>query len=169
MPKPFPYCPICQSEMKPGELSYNSCSSQSCNYVQYENPTPVVAAIVEYEKDQVILAHNTMWPPGWFGLITGFVEKFENPDETVIREVKEELGLDAEMQGFIGHYTFKRMNQLIIAYHVTASGNIVLNDELDEFKVVPFSGAKYWPAGTGYALKDFLEARGYRPELKPFS
>lgn len=164
----FEYCPKCRSLMRQEEGEYNQCTSQDCNYSQFMNPTPVVAAVVEYDDSQVILAHNALWPPGWMGLITGFVEKHENPDDTVLREVKEELGLDAEMGSFIGHYTFKRMNQLIIAYHVKASGVITLNDELDEYKIVPFDSVKYWPAGTGYALRDYLITRGYNPQERPF-
>ena len=167
----FSYCPKCRTEMAIGDLGYNYCQSESCNFVQYSNPTPVVAAIVEYGKDQVVLAHNRLWPPGWFGLITGFLEKHEHPDHCVVREVKEELGIDARISSFIGHYSFKRMNQIIIAYHLEADAaqDIILEDELDEFKLVPFDRAEYWPAGTGYALKDFLESRGYEPVLKPFS
>jgi len=165
----FKHCPVCTSSMSLGKLGYNYCTN--CDYVQYQNPTPVVAAIVEYGVDQVIVAHNRAWPPGWFGLITGFLEKHEHPDECVVREVKEELGLDVSLESFIGHYSFKRMNQIIIAYHVKADAaqDIILEDELDDYKIVPFSKAKYWPAGTGYALKDFLNSRGFEPELKPFS
>lgn len=105
--------------MAPGPQNYNTCSSDSCSFVQYENPTPVVAAVVEYGEQQVVLGHNKMWPQGWYGLITGFVEKYEDPSYTVVREVKEEIGLDSEIVDFIGHYTFKRMNQLIIAYHLS--------------------------------------------------
>jgi len=137
--------------MEVGVEGYNYCKSKECNYIQYLNPTPVVAAVVEYENEQVILAHNTLWPKGWFGLITGFLERFEHPEEAVVREVKEELGLDAALESFIGHYTFERMNQIIIAYHLKASGEIKLNDELDEYKIVPFQDVQYWPAGPGYA------------------
>jgi hypothetical protein len=72
--------------------------------------------------------------------------------------------------GFIGHYTFERMNQIIIAYHIkTEVEPIILDDELDDYRIVAFDKARYWPAGTGYALKDFLERRGFNPEMKAFS
>ncbi len=164
----YKYCPSCKSDMEIGAEGYNYCKSDDCSLVQYLNPTPVVAAVVEYENEQVILAHNALWPAGWFGLITGFLERYEHPEESVIREVKEELGLDATLESFIGHYTFKRMNQIIIAYHVKATGEIILNDELDEYKVVPFNDVKYWPAGTGYALRDHLLSRGFQPEERSF-
>ncbi|MEL6123552.1 MAG: NUDIX domain-containing protein [Bacteroidota bacterium] len=164
----FHYCPLCTSPLKDGAQGYNYCTSQACNYVQYQNPTPVVAAVVEYGTEQVVLGHNRSWPQGWFGLITGFLEKHEHPDECVIREVKEEIGLDVELKGLIGHYTFKRMNQIIIAYHVQGSGEIILDDELDEVRVVPFSLVKYWPSGTGFALRDHLVSRGFSPTERPF-
>lgn len=164
----FIYCPKCKSDLQPDHLNYLACSNHQCNFVHYENPTPVVAAIVEWEKDHVILAHNAAWPEGWFGLITGFLEKHEHPAEAVVREVKEELGLEAKVESIIGHYTFERMNQLIIAYHLTATGKITLNEELDEYKNIPFEKVSVWPAGTGMALKDFLESRGYNPVMRRF-
>jgi NADH pyrophosphatase NudC (nudix superfamily) len=164
----YQHCPTCKSALKINAEGYLECSSKSCKYMYYNNPTPVVAAIVEYKENHVVLAHNKLWPPKWFGLITGFVEEYENPNDTVIREVKEELGLDAQIENFVGHYTFKRMNQLIIAYHVSAIGEIQLNDELDDYRIVPFHKVKTWPAGTGKALKDFLERRGFQPEILQF-
>ena len=155
--------------MAPGPLNYNTCTSPSCNYVQYENPTPVVAAVVELGHERVVLGHNKAWPKKWFGLITGFVEMYEHPDETVVREVKEEIGVESRIESFIGHYTFKRMNQLIMAYHVKASGEIILDDEIDEVKIIPFSEVQYWPAGTGYALRDLLVSKGFEPKERSFT
>ena len=166
---PFTYCPKCRSEMAPGPQKYNTCTSPTCNFVQYENPTPVVAAVLEYGHEQVLLGHNQAWPKKWFGLLTGFVEMYEDPAEAIVREVKEEVGLDATLESFIGHYTFKRMNQLIIAYHLKAEGEIILEDEIDEVKIIPFEKVQYWPAGTGYALRDHLKSRGFQPIERSFS
>lgn len=165
----YQYCPLCKSNLGLGTDGYTACQNQDCTFTHYQNPTPVVAAIVEYGKDHVILAHNVKWPPKLFALITGFLEKHEHPDECVIREVKEELGLDAKIESFIGHYSFNRMNQLIIAYHVTATGKITLQEEeLDDYRIVPFEKVRTWPAGTGHALRDFLRGRGYDPVEMPF-
>ncbi len=168
MNQTYSFCPNCKSSMTIKDDGYNHCNSPDCGFIQYENPTPVVAAVIEYGEKHVILGHNRAWPKKWFGLITGFLEKHEHPDECVIREVKEEVGLDATIESFIGHYTFKRMNQVILAYHVKAEGDIILDDELDEVKIVPFEEVKTWPAGTGRALNDFLTNLGYEVEEVPF-
>ena len=167
--KAYQYCPTCTSKLEMGQEGYMQCSSSDCRFVFYNNPVPVVGAIIEYGEKHVLLAHNTLWPPQWYALITGFLEAGEHPDEAVLREVKEETNLDAEMGSFVGHYTFRRMNQIIMIYHVKASGEIKLNEELDDYKLVPFDEVKTWPAGTGRGLRDFLRSQGYDPIEVPFS
>jgi hypothetical protein len=51
------------------------------------------------------------------------------------------------------------MNQLIIAYHVVATGEIKLNHELDDYKRVPPDELVPWGAGTGEAVADWLKGR----------
>lgn len=160
------FCPICASPLEPAELSGHRrlrCAAPDCGYIFWDNPVPVVAAVVEHDG-ALILARNAAWPPKMFGLVTGFLEPEEHPEDGVVREVKEELDLDAEVGGFIGLYPFRRMNQLVLAYHVTAGGPITLNEELAEYRRLPPEQARYWPASTGWALKDWLESRGYRPQ-----
>jgi NAD+ diphosphatase len=141
--------------------------SASCGFVHYDNPTPVVAAVVEHDG-MVVLAHNRAWPKAlssFYGLITGFLERAESPEQCALREVKEELDLDGASATLIGAYAFPQMNQVIIAYHVPATGTVTLNEELDDFRHVPLHECKVWPAGTGLALRDWLRSRGIDPPL----
>ena len=69
---------------------------RTCGYVHWNNPLPVVAAIVEYEG-KILLARNAAWPEGMFALITGFLENGETPEEGIAREVLEETSLQAEI------------------------------------------------------------------------
>ncbi len=169
--KPFQFCPQCGQplqEQHHGGLDRQACADSRCGYVHWDNPVPVVAAVVEHEGG-IILAHNKLWPMRFFGLITGFLEKSDpSPELAVQREVMEELGLVATGAHFIGHYPFPRQNQIIIAYHVPAEGEIVLGDELDEWRRVDFDKVAFWPAGTGFALRDWLRTRGYDPQPMPW-
>jgi NADH pyrophosphatase NudC (nudix superfamily) len=162
----FAFCPRCAAPLVDRVVDQEprrACSA-NCGYVYYDNPTPVVAAIVEHEG-AVVLAHNRGWPSrSFFGLITGFLERGESPEQCVIREVKEELNLEGTNPTLIGVYGFERMNQVIIAYHVPATGTISLNEELDDYRHVPYERCRYWPAGTGFALRDWLRSRGYEPQ-----
>jgi NAD+ diphosphatase len=85
-------------------------------------------------------------------LITGFLEKGESPENAVLREVKEELGLDARLESMIGVYTYLEQNQIIIAYHVSAEGEIKMGDELAEVRSIPPQKVRPWPFGAGPAV-----------------
>ena len=165
--KPYRYCPQCGGPLTSGEhggFARMGCATPGCGFVHWDNPVPVVAAIVEHQGE-IILARNKLWPMKFYGLITGFLEKNDpSPAEAAVREVKEELNLDGSGATFIGHYPFERMNQIIIAFHVPATGEIVLGEELSEYKRIAPGSARYWPAGTGFALRDWLRLQGHDPQ-----
>lgn len=153
------YCPHCATpldEREDGGLVRPACPA--CPYVYYDNPAPVVAALVEHEG-AVVLARNKGWPEKWYGLVTGFLERGETAQQGVLRELKEELDLDGEIVSFIGVYHFFEMNQVILAYHVRAEGAITLGDELADYKRVAPEKLRPWPLGTGHAVRDWLAAR----------
>ena len=155
----FTYCPKCSHALIKADLEgvpRVHCPHPGCGFVHYDNPTPVVAAIVQRDDD-VILIQNKGWPGTWFGLVSGFLERKEDPATAVLREVDEELGFKAELQSLVGVYGFPEMNQVIMVYHVVVSGDVVMGDELEAFKVVPISKLIPWQMGTGQAVKDWLE------------
>ncbi len=137
---------------------------QSCDFTHWNNPTPVLAAVVEYQG-QILLARNAAWQHKMYALITGFMEAGEKAEEGIAREVKEETNLDVSEVNLIGVYDFQRMNQVIIAYHVVAAGDVILSPELVDYKLFAPQSVKCWPAGTGYALADWLKTRGIEPQF----
>ena len=164
---PYRYCPMCRSEltnaMRGGRVR-RICTAPDCRFVHWDNPIPVVAAIVERDG-RVVLVQSRGWPETWYALVTGFLEPGEAPEAAVLREVQEEIGVDAELVEYLGAWPFDRLNQIIFAYHVRAgAGPIRLcAEELTDYKEVPLAKLKPWPRGTGPALREWLAARGYHP------
>jgi NAD+ diphosphatase len=161
------FCPRCAAPLLPRSIEGRerlACSADSCDYVFYDNPVAVLAALVEH-RETVLLVRNKGWPEKWYGLVTGFLEKGESPEEGVLREVREELGLPGEVISFIGAYPFVEMNQLILAYHVRAQGEIALGEELAGVKAIPPDQLRPWPLGTGHAVRDWLERRAQEPQI----
>jgi NAD+ diphosphatase len=161
------FCPRCATPLAMiamqedgGEKERLRCPA--CGFTHWNNPTPVLAAIIEY-GDQVLLARNAAWPSKMFALITGFMEAGETPEEGIAREVKEETNLDVRSLDLVGVYDFQRMNQIIIAYHALAEGEVRLSPELVDYRLYDLPDLKCWPAGTGYALADWLRSRGHEP------
>ncbi|HEV8394465.1 MAG TPA: NUDIX domain-containing protein, partial [Vicinamibacterales bacterium] len=94
MSRPFLYCPYCAGALTPSTTGRAHARCTACGFAHYDNPVPVVSAIVEHDG-RVVLARNKAWPPTWYALVAGFLERDETPDDAVRREVKEELGLEA--------------------------------------------------------------------------
>ena len=143
----------------------------ACGWTHWNNPTPVLAAVIECsDRDgQVLLARNAAWPGRMFALITGFMEARETPEEGITREIAEETSLEVQQLKLIGVYDFQRMNQIIIAYHAEARGEVRLSPELAEYRLFALHEVKCWPAGTGHALADWLKSRGHEPQFIDWS
>lgn len=139
----------------------------ACGWTHWNNPVPVLAAVVECadQGGRLLLARNAAWSGRMFALITGFMEAGETPEDGIRREVAEETSLVVDSAELLGVWDFQRMNQLIVAYHVVAHGQVRLSPELAEYRLFEPAEVKCWPAGTGYALAKFLQSRGIEPRF----
>ncbi|MBS0442091.1 MAG: NUDIX domain-containing protein [Proteobacteria bacterium] len=168
----FRFCPQCATPLQwlareedGGPKERLRCPA--CEWTHWNNPTPVLAAVVEMidREGRILLARNAAWSGRMFALITGFMEAGETPQDGIAREVLEETAVAVESVNLTGVYDFQRMNQVIIAYHVAARGEIRLSPELAEYKLFAPQDLRCWPAGTGYALADWLRSRGHQPQF----
>lgn len=156
----YQFCPLCAAPLASrlqGGRERLSCPTG--HWAHWDNPLPVLAALVEVEG-RILLARNAAWPDGRFALVTGFMERDETPEQGIARELKEETNLDADAVVLIGVYEFMRKNELIIAYHVKASGTISLSKELVEFRWIAPEKLRPWRVGTGHAVADWMRGRG---------
>lgn len=163
----FKFCPVCATSLiqrsDEGEGGKSRLACPEGHWTHWDNPLPVLAAIVEIDG-KVLLARNAAWEEGMFALITGFMERDETPEQGIAREIKEETNLDAEQVKLVGVYEFMRKNELIIAYHVKASGQIRLSPELLEYRLLEPAALRPWRAGTGHAVADWMRAQGLAVE-----
>lgn len=162
----FKHCPRCAAELIDREIADDggvrirrACPVEACGFVQWQNPTPAVGALVEH-NGEIILARGAGWPEGAFALVTGYLEKNEDPKLGVAREVKEELDLDVVETHLIGNYIFERKNEIMLCYHVVATGEIRLSPELIDYKRCQPHKLRPWPRATGFAVADWMKSRG---------
>ena len=62
------FCPLCGADLQVravADLPRLACGAD-CGFVHWDNPAPVLAALVEYH-DRVVLARNQGWAAGAFG------------------------------------------------------------------------------------------------------
>lgn len=168
----YTYCPACATALAPISMAEDGGDKvrlrcPACGWTHWNNPTPVLAAIVEcIDRDgRILLARNAAWTHRMFALITGFMEAGETPQDGIRREVMEETSLEAVETTLVGVHEFLRMNQVIITYHVRARGEIRLSPELAEYKLFAPEDVRCWRAGTGLALAQWLSSRGHTPQF----
>lgn len=116
------------------ELSNN----ESCpNCGRFNNRGVSIDAVI-IQNNKILLIKRGINPfQGYWALPGGYVEWDESTEETVIREVSEELGLTVDSCELIGVYSSpnRHPKQVInVAYRVTASGSPKAGDDAKEFK-----------------------------------
>jgi NADH pyrophosphatase NudC (nudix superfamily) len=153
------YCQRCGGRLEPKAvegINRIRCENAKCGFVHWDNPVPVVAALVQHLGNYVI-ARNAKWPKGIFSLVSGFLERGETPEQAVVREVAEELGLTSQVMRHIGNYSFVEKNQLILCYEVAASGTIKTNHELAELKQLSPTQLAEYDFGPLYITKKIVK------------
>jgi NAD+ diphosphatase len=168
----FKYCPQCRTPLESTERGGRlrlACPASECTYVHWNNPTPVVAAIVQIGDDVVLVrSHGT--PESWYGLVAGFVESGESTEQAVLREIDEEIGVSVKTPTFLGNYPFEIRNQILFVFHAHATSSEIRLDtaELADYKRVPIDELVPWSRGTGLAVREWLASLGHVREPVEF-
>lgn len=101
----YTYCPKCSGKLEKRLTEGRErqvCSR--CGFIFYRNPIPAAAVILRND-DSVLLVQRAIDPrAGDWCLPAGFMEWDEGPEQTAIREVKEETNLDIKLSGIYGVY-----------------------------------------------------------------
>lgn len=92
-----------------------------------------VFALIKDEQNRVLLALRT--DRNWWNLPGGSLEAGEAPWEGVVREVREETGLDVSVQRLLGVYSKIDKNDLVLSFECQVlGGELTLNDEAADLK-----------------------------------
>jgi len=90
----FKYCPVCGSEHF--EIhNFKSKKCDNCGFIYYGNPSAANVAFILNDKGELLVERRKNEPAkGTLDLPGGFTDNDETGEEGVIREIKEETGLD---------------------------------------------------------------------------
>ncbi len=159
--KPLRYCPYCGSSLRqsllPGDPRTRLVCS-SCDAIIYENPRPVVAAVIE-EGGKVLLARRAKGArAGRWDLPGGFVELDETAEGALAREVREEVGCEIRLHEVLG--VFREAAGTYgpsLNIHIRASplGEPHPTDEVSE---VGWFGPDELPPAEEFAFENDIEA-----------
>ena len=75
-----------------------------CDFVNYQNARPTATALI-MKSSKVLLVKRAEKPyRGWWDLPAGYIGRGESAEDTLRREMKEELGIEIKFKKFLGAY-----------------------------------------------------------------
>jgi len=122
------FCGKCGSpaEYAPSERA-KTCPD--CNAVYYPIISPAVIVAVR-KGNKLLLARNKKRKLGFFSVLAGFVEPGETLEECVVREVREETGIEIKNIKYFASQPWPFPNALMVGFTADySSGEILVDDE----------------------------------------
>ncbi|MFY8349273.1 NAD(+) diphosphatase [Pseudoalteromonas sp. SSM20] len=120
------YCGRCGRENISFEGGYSrKCTNKQCGHITFPRHDPAVIMIVKKVFDdgieRCLLGRQASWPTGNYSALAGFVDAGETLEEAVIREVKEESGVDVHEVEYIASQPWPFPSSVMIGFIATAS------------------------------------------------
>lgn len=117
------FCGRCgtPTDLVPGERS-RRCPS--CHTPFYPRIAPAVIVLVT-RGDSLLLARNATFPQPMFSTLAGFVDAGESLEECVVREVKEEVGLELKDLRYFGSQPWPFGRSLMVGFTAEYAGGEV--------------------------------------------
>ncbi|MCJ7691530.1 MAG: NAD(+) diphosphatase, partial [Clostridiaceae bacterium] len=108
------YCGICGSLTHTVE-GERAMACPKCNFVNYPIISPAIIVAVIKER-KLLLAHNNAFPKDLYSVVAGFVEVGETFEDCVIREVREETGINVKNIKYFGNQPWPFPSSLMIGF-----------------------------------------------------
>ncbi|MBZ0133012.1 MAG: NUDIX hydrolase [Rhodocyclaceae bacterium] len=129
-----------------------------CGEIAWRNPAPVGMALIAHEGGLVLIRRLADPLAGYWAPPAGYVESGESVPGAVIREAREETGLEIALDGLYEVYSRADVNVLIVAYRArVVSGTPVAGDDAIEIGLfAPGALPQEAPPSSGAAIDEWL-------------
>lgn len=122
--KSHQYCGTCGAETK-NHANQRALYCSLCQEQYFPRINPCAIVLVTKGR-QVLLARSARFRSGFFSCLAGFIEVGETVEETVRREIKEEVGVTVGNIRYIKSQSWPFPSQLMLGFHADyVSGEIV--------------------------------------------
>ena len=140
----FTYCPQCGKKLIDKEIGDEGkipfCTECSRPFWDMFTTCVICAAVNEY--NEVALIKQSYVSEKKYVCIAGIIQLGESAEETAVREIKEEVGLDAEALEYVQSYFYDNQAMLMLGYKAKVKKkDFNLSGEVDSAEWIPLSEA----------------------------
>ena len=103
---------------------------EPCGTINYPRIAPCVIVLIT-RGEELLLARNVNFPRPMYSTLAGFIEAGETAEETLVREVKEEVGVDVTNVRYFQSQSWPFPNQLMLGFFADYAGGDIVCDEIE--------------------------------------
>lgn len=123
------FCSRCGATMQP-RTDERARACPACRFTSYPPVSPAVMVLITRGRE-LLLARKSIWPPGRYSAIAGFVEPGEMLEDTVARETFEEVGVAVGNLRYFGSQPWPFPHSLMVAFTAEYAGGAVRPDGVE--------------------------------------
>jgi NAD+ diphosphatase len=121
------FCGRCGAPTRPHEREA-AVACADCTALYFPRLNPAVIVLIEHDG-KMLLARSPQFPPGMYSAIAGFVEPGETLEETAVREVREEVGIEIADLRYFASQQWPFPSSLMLGFTARyAGGELRLDD-----------------------------------------
>lgn len=140
----FQYCPYCGKKLIQKEIGDEGVIPfcENCDVPLWDMFTTSIIAAVVNEQDEVALLRQNYVSKTKHVCVAGIMKIGESTEETVVREIAEEIGLKVKELKYIRSYPYEKKEMLMLGYKaVVDKEDFTLSGEVDSAEWVKFDQA----------------------------
>jgi NAD+ diphosphatase len=147
------FCPQCGLE---NQVASNGWSRVCPNAHQvFPRSDPAVICLITDQNDRALLARRIDWEVGSMSTVAGFVEAGESAEAALVREIKEEVGIDIDPTSieYLGSQPWPFPHSLMLGYRAVAKNSEIKVDQEEIVEAKWFSKTEFKSACESKTLK----------------
>ena len=127
------HCGVCGARTAARTAGHSlRCTAVDCQTEFFPRIDPAVIVAVS-DGPHVLLGRQASWPKGRYSTLAGFVEVGESLEDTVIREVREEAGVQCYEPRYFASQAWPFPSSLMLGFHASAAhAPVTLDGELED-------------------------------------
>lgn len=147
------FCPNCGWPTDRDEGGASRCCP-NCRLHHFPRTDPVVIMTVTHE-DRLLLGRRAGWPEGRMSVLAGFVAPGESTEEAVVREVREESGIEVFGPAYVASQPWPFPASLMLGFDAWSDGGEprARDGELVEVRWVPVEEVRVAAREEGPGLR----------------